>query len=39
MKKIRRRKAISAIDEDGTSEEVLDFLENPPLLIGIVLTL
>tara|TARA_B110001454_G_scaffold205275_1_gene214737 strand:- start:2643 stop:2762 length:120 start_codon:yes stop_codon:yes gene_type:complete len=39
MKKIRRRKAISAIEDDGTSEEVLDFLENPPPLIAINLTL
>jgi hypothetical protein len=39
MKKIRRRKAMSAIEDDGTSEEVFDFLEKPPLLIGISLTL
>jgi hypothetical protein len=35
MKKIRRRKAMSASDEDGISSDVFYFLEKPPCLIAI----
>jgi len=35
MKKIRRRKAISANDEDGTSDDAFDFRSNPPPVIDI----
>jgi len=32
MKKIRSKKAMSASDDEGTSDEALDFLSNPPLI-------
>jgi len=35
MKKIRRRKAMSASGEDGTSDDAFDFLSNPPPFIDI----
>jgi len=34
MKKMRSKKAISAIEESGTFEDAWDFRENPPPLIG-----
>jgi hypothetical protein len=35
MKKIRRRKAMSASDDDGISSEALDLRSKPPPLIAI----
>jgi hypothetical protein len=34
MKKMRSKKAMSAIDESGTFDDASDFRENPPDLIG-----
>jgi hypothetical protein len=36
MKKIRRRNAMSASDEEGTSDDAFEFFWNPPPLIAMV---